>query len=145
MKLYTIGFEGKSAQRFFELLKTHGVERVVDIRIYPDSDDAGFASKRDLPYLLKEVSGITYTHMLQLAPTEFILDDFHRHPDKDLYVARFTKLMDERNIPVSLEKDLFEKQVCCLLCFEASAAHCHRRLVAERMRGHWENVEIMHL
>ena len=32
MKLYTIGFTQKSAERFFGLLAEHGVEQVVDIR-----------------------------------------------------------------------------------------------------------------
>jgi hypothetical protein len=35
MKLYTIGFTQKPAERFFALLREHDVERVVDIRLKP--------------------------------------------------------------------------------------------------------------
>jgi uncharacterized protein (DUF488 family) len=33
----------------------------------------------------------------------------------------------------------------CLLCSEAEAAKCHRRLVAEYLKGRWGNVHVTHL
>lgn len=145
MKLYTIGFSGKTAEEFFELLKANKIECVVDIRIYPNSDDAAFASKRDLPYLLKEVADCNYSYRVDLAPTPKLLDDIHQDGDWEKYVRGFTKLLDERDIPNSLEKAFFEKQKCCLLCFEATAEFCHRRLVAERMQAGWKDLEIIHI
>ena len=46
LKLFTIGFTKKSAERFFTLLKDAGVKRVLDIRLNNVSQLSGFA-KRD--------------------------------------------------------------------------------------------------
>jgi hypothetical protein len=48
MKLYAIGFTQKPAERFFALLREHGVERVVDIRLKPGGQLSGFAKGSDL-------------------------------------------------------------------------------------------------
>jgi len=145
LKLYTIGFSGKTARQFFEVLKKNKIECLVDIRIYPSSDDAGFCSQEDLPYFLEEIASCGYSHRLELAPTEKLLDDYHQYPDWEKYVDGFTQLMDERKIPFSLDREFFEGKNCCLLCFEPTAEFCHRRLVAERIMEHWQGVEIVHL
>ena len=41
--LYTIGFTKKSAEQFFELLRTNNVKTLVDVRISNGSQLAGFA------------------------------------------------------------------------------------------------------
>jgi hypothetical protein len=33
----------------------------------------------------------------------------------------------------------------CLLCSEEKPHHCHRRLVAEYLKGKWDAVEIEHI
>ena len=53
--------------------------------------------------------------------------------------------MDERSIPVGLDRAIFESMRCCLLCSEATPEKCHRRLVAERLARHWDGVVIVHL
>ena len=55
MKLFTIGFTKKNAQRFFEALRKSGAKRVVDVRLNNVSQLAGFAKRDDLAYFLKEV------------------------------------------------------------------------------------------
>jgi uncharacterized protein (DUF488 family) len=35
MTIYTIGFQGKTAQDFFEALKAAGIKRLVDVRLPP--------------------------------------------------------------------------------------------------------------
>ena len=56
MKLYTIGFTQKSAEAFFGLLRATRIERLVDIRLRPSGQLAGFAKQEDLPYFLRELS-----------------------------------------------------------------------------------------
>jgi len=146
MKLYTIGFTQKRAEEFFGLLREHGVQRVVDIRLNPNGQLAGFAKKEDLPYFLRELAdGCEYVHMVELAPTKEILEAYRKDGDWERYVERFERLMDERGIPDTLDRSAFERLVSCLLCSEPSPHHCHRRLVAERLKRHWANVEVVHL
>ncbi|MFQ5406871.1 MAG: DUF488 family protein [Anaerolineales bacterium] len=146
MRLYTIGFTRKRAETFFELLRSHGVQRLVDIRLRPDGQLSGFARKNDLPYFLDRLAnGCRYLHLPKLAPTKDILSDYRQDKDWSRYEARFGALMDERRIPHTLERDGFWEQASCLLCSEAAPEQCHRRLVAERLAAHWPGVEIVHL
>ena len=71
MKLFTIGFTRKSAQKFFGLLSSSGVERVVDVRLNNVSQLAGFAKRDDLEYFLRRVCGIDYVHLPALAPRPY--------------------------------------------------------------------------
>jgi uncharacterized protein (DUF488 family) len=146
MKLYTIGFTQKSAEGFFNLLRQNGVRRVVDIRLRPSGQLAGFARKEDLPYFLEHLANSCgYVHLPELAPTKEILDGIRSGGAWPDYEQQFQALMDERDIPAHLDQESFNRLPSCLLCSEASPEHCHRRLVAERIQAHWPAVEIIHL
>ena len=146
MKLYTIGFTQKRAETFFELLRQHGVQRLVDIRLRPDGQLSGFARKDDLPYLLSRLAdGCEYVHMPLLAPTKDTMKAYRADSDWPRYVQQFEALMDERRIPEVLNREEFEQRTSCLLCSEATPEKCHRRLVAERLAEQWPDVEIVHL
>jgi len=145
MKLYTIGFTQKSAETFFGLLRENGVQRLIDIRLHPGGQLAGFAQRRDLPYFLANLASCRYIYAPELAPTKEILNDYRRDQDWLRYQARFEALMDERQIPETLKREDFEQVVSCLLCSEPTPEQCHRRLVAERLANVWGNVEVIHL
>jgi uncharacterized protein (DUF488 family) len=146
MRLYTIGFAQKRAEAFFGLLLQHGVQRLVDIRLNPSGQLAGFAKQDDLPYFLRRLAaGCRYVHMPELAPAKDILADYRSDADWAAYETRFLALLDERRIPEMLSRAEFEASVSCLLCSEPTPQHCHRRLVAERLAAHWPDVEIVHL
>jgi uncharacterized protein (DUF488 family) len=145
MKLYTIGFTQKSAERFFGLLADHGVEQVVDIRLKPGGQLSGFAKQDDLAWFLDHLNGASYIHLPELAPSADILDDYRQDHDWERYVQRFEALMDARGIPDILDRDLFTEWVNCLLCSEPTPERCHRRLVAERLSKVWSGIEIVHL
>jgi uncharacterized protein (DUF488 family) len=145
VRIYTIGFTKKPAERFFDLLRDNDVQRLIDIRLHPAGQLAGFAKQDDLRYFLRALIGCDYTHMPQLAPSDEVLSAYRKEKKWPRYVERFEALMDERGIPQSLDPSLFEKERCCLLCSEATPEKCHRRLVAERLASHWRGVEIVHL
>jgi uncharacterized protein (DUF488 family) len=145
MKLYTLGFTKKSARTFFALLRDHGVELLIDVRLRPDGQLAGFAKRDDLAYFLAELAACDYRHLTALAPTDVILTDYRADRNWNRYVQRFEALMDERGVPDTLDRNLFTERACCLLCSEASPDRCHRRLVAERLARHWPEMEIVHL
>ena len=146
MKIYTIGFTQKSAREFFQLLKDHQIQRLVDIRLKPSGQLSAFARQEDLPYFLDELADhCQYVHMPVLAPSKEILQDYRSGGNWADYVVRFEALMDERGIPAVLDPGEFEQFRSCLLCSEATPQQCHRRLVAERLQAQWPDVEIIHL
>jgi uncharacterized protein (DUF488 family) len=142
--LYTIGFAGRTAQSFFEALAAERVRVVLDIRLRPSGQLAGYARQQDLPYFLEHLAdGCAYEHVPELAPSDEILRSFRDTKDWAAYVAAFESLMDERGIPGSLDPEHFDR--ACLLCSEPTAARCHRRLVAERLAAAWPGLEVRHL
>ena len=145
MKLYTIGFTQKSAESFFDLLQQNGVQRVIDIRLRPNSQLAGFGKKEDLAYFLSRLIDCEYYHLEALAPTDEILSQYRKDHDWDRYEQSFNKLMDARDIPESLDASLFTTRTSCLLCSEALPDKCHRSLVAKRLTRRWPDLEIVHL
>ena len=144
MKLLTIGFTKKPAERFFELLRNSGAKRVVDVRINNASQLAGFAKKDDLAWFLNEICAMEYVHLPCLAPTKELLRDYREGLiDWNTYESRFTALMRERRIEQEVSKETIQDG--CLLCSEDQPHHCHRRLVAEYLNERWGGVEIEHL
>lgn len=144
MKIFTIGFTKKNAEQFFARLKQPGLQRVLDTRLNNVSQLAGFTKKDDLRFFLREVGHIDYVHLAALAPTQAMLDAYKKNGgDWETYEKQFLALMAERRIETSIDKDLVAG--ACLLCSEPTPHHCHRRLVAEYLRGKWGDVDIQHL
>jgi uncharacterized protein (DUF488 family) len=144
MNIFTIGFTKKSARKFFDLMRSSGTKRIVDVRLNNVSQLSGFAKRDDLAYFLKEICDIDYIHMPELAPTKQMLDDYRKkHKDWDRYEKQFLDLMRERNIENKISKEAIDEG--CLLCSEEKPHHCHRRLVAEYLGERWSNLKTFHL
>lgn len=144
VQLFTIGFAETNAESFFTSLRSAGVKRIIDVRLNNTSQLAGFSKKDDLRFFLREVAGIEYIHMPELAPTQDILDAFKKHKGSwAVYEQEFNALMAKRGIENAISRE--NANLGCLLCSEKKPHHCHRRLVAEYLQKHWGDVSIMHL
>lgn len=145
MEIYTIGFTKRSAQEFFGALKDAGIRRLIDVRLKNDSQLAGFARKRELPFFLDRLVGADYVHEPMLAPTNEMLSEYRGKliPWQE-YESRFLELMRARQIEEHIRQDLFTVPTV-LLCSEFGAERCHRRLVAEYLAEAWGDVRIRHL
>lgn len=62
MQIYTMGFTKKSAKEFFDLIKKHNIEMLIDVRLNNQSQLAGFTKGRDLAFFLKEICSCSYNH-----------------------------------------------------------------------------------
>ena len=143
--LYTIGFTKSSAEHFFERLREAGIRRLVDIRLNNTSTLAGFTRRDDLAYLLRAILDAEYVHEPLLAPTPELLKAIQgKQIGWDEYAARYNALIQERDVARVLDRTTFEGPTV-LLCSEATAEHCHRRLAAEHLSETWGGLEIAHL
>ncbi|MCO5176143.1 MAG: DUF488 domain-containing protein [Thermomicrobiales bacterium] len=145
MEIYTIGFTQKTAEQFFGLLKSHEIERLVDIRLNPGGQLSGFAKQADLVYFLRELCAASYVHEPLLTPTKELLKGYrdrrYSWPD---YERIFDQIMVDRKIADLLDRTQFEQR-SVLLCSEATADQCHRRLVAEHLVRAWPGTSVTHL
>ncbi len=145
IELFTIGYTGKPAKRFFELLKNSGAKRIVDVRLKNVSQLSGFAKRDDLKFYAHEICDMDSVHNMELAPTKKLLDDYKKHGgDWRAYEQQFLRLMEERHIESAVSEEIINGS--CLLCSENKPEHCHRRLVAEYLKVHWNgDFTIRHL
>jgi hypothetical protein len=125
-------------------LKDAGIGRLLDVRLNNASRLAGFARRADLPYFLERLCDAEYVHEPRLAPTREILDAYRKGGGWPNYERAFLDLLRERRVEETLDRDLFEVPTV-LLCSEASAEHCHRRLVLEYLDREWKGVRAKHL
>lgn len=144
IKIYTIGFTGKPAEKFFGLLRNAGVKKVVDTRINNVSQLAGFAKGADLKFFVKEIGNMSYEHNIDFAPTKDLLS---RYRDKKMtwqeYEIEYLNLLDLRK--VAQKTDIEKLHENCLLCSEHTPEKCHRRLLAEYLKQVKGDIEIIHL
>jgi uncharacterized protein (DUF488 family) len=144
MEIFTIGFTKKNAEKFFSRIQQPGIKRIVDIRLNNVSQLAGFTKKEDLKYFLREICDLDYFHLIELAPTKEILDAYKKNGDNwNTYERQFLDLMAKRRVDETVPRNIIDGG--CLLCSEATAEHCHRRLVAEYLQNKWGDLEIKHL
>jgi uncharacterized protein (DUF488 family) len=131
--LATIGYEAATQAEVIGKLKAAAVEVVIDVRAVAASRRAGF-SKTLLAASLAD-AGIDYLHFRDLgtpkpgreaarkghvAEMQEIFEVHLAEPAAQLQLAQATEIAQERKT--------------ALLCYEADAAGCHRRIVAERIR-----------
>jgi uncharacterized protein (DUF488 family) len=143
-KLFTMGFKEKTAETFFDLINNAGIKRLMDIRLHPNTQLAGFCKQNNLEYFLKELLNIDYRHIPLMAPSKDIFNDYRNNglEWKD-YERRFNILINQRKVEQLIEENEIDRS--CLLCLEVEAVNCHRRLVAEYLQKYFEDIEIIHL
>lgn len=137
IKLFNIGFTRKTAKEFFEIIKTHHIECLIDIRLNPNGQLSRFAFKDDLPFFLSELgNGCNYRHRADLAPTKALLKDVRNsscamNKNYKLFeTAYIAQLETESNISNFVDEfGKYENVV--LLCSESSNKKCHRRVLSD--------------
>jgi len=115
------------------------------VRLNNRSQLAGFAKRDDLAYFLRELCDAGYEEAPLLAPTQELLDAYKKSGESwDDYQRRFLELMRQRHVEREFAPEDFAVPTV-LLCSEATAEHCHRRLVVEYWQAHWPDVTPVHL
>ncbi len=141
INIYTIGFTKKTAEKFFELLKINGVKKIIDTRLKNETQLSGFAKGKDLKYFAKTILNIDYVHRLDMAPSQDILENYrNKIITWEEYSVKYLNLLNERELGKNIK--LEELNDSCLLCSEDKPDNCHRRLLAEYIKGHFHNIKI---
>ena len=138
MKVFTIGYGGRSKEDFLALLKANGVRTVVDIRLRPDKASMGIWVKAKTTDKGIEswlaAAGVGYRSLVELGNLFRDLPDWQHRYERLLAAAG--DLLTERlaGIPEPI----------CLLCAEKRVAECHRQQVAKYLAAH-QGAEVYHL
>lgn len=133
MYIYTMGFTKKTAEQFFEKIKSNNIQVVIDVRLNNQSQLAGFTRGKDLSYFLKIICNCLYEHQVKFAPTKEILTSYKKGGISwEEYVIQFNNLIELRDMNTFFQEKYMQYENVLLLCSEATPENCHRRLLAEK-------------
>ncbi|MBF0119670.1 MAG: DUF488 domain-containing protein [Desulfobacterales bacterium] len=127
MKLYTIGYGGRSKEELIYLLNEHEIKRIVDVRLRPDKSSMGIwvkakTSDKGIEKLFHDYN-ISYISLPELG------NIFYEYEDWD---KRY-KLLLEKSGDLLFERLKNIKEPYCLMCAEKQASGCHRKIIAEHL------------
>ena len=143
--LYTIGYRRKPLSTFITQLRGAGVDVVIDVRLRNTSHLLGYTKQDTLDFLLREGFNVAYEHHPELAPTSEILDAYRDNENWAVYEELFLALLEERAAEEMGREILARYRTPCLLCAEATAERCHRRLVGEYWVERLPGLYLVHL
>jgi uncharacterized protein (DUF488 family) len=132
MKLRTIGYEAATQAAVIGRLKAAGVEVLIDVRAIASSRRAGF-SKTVLAASLAE-AGIAYVHLRELGTPKAgrqAVRSGHVAEMVEIYEAHLAEPKAQLQLAEAL--DIARQRPSALLCYEAEAKTCHRRIVAQKL------------
>ncbi len=153
----TIGVYGFDATHFLAALRDADVTLVVDVRQRRGvrGPQYAWANAQRLQALLAG-AGIAYSHHRELAPTTELRHLQYREDDRQgigkrnreqlapEYVARYTTEILNPAPLQELVDELPTEHRGALMCVEASAAACHRSLIAARLAERY-GMAVVHL
>jgi hypothetical protein len=131
--LFTIGYEGKSVERYLNQLLQSGVTLLCDVRRNPLSRKYGF-SKRVLSKACEDL-GIRYEHLPELGIASEKRRNLETQVDYDALFAIYEReeLPKQGQALVKIRAWIEEGAAVALTCFEAQPSRCHRHCVAESL------------
>lgn len=147
-RIYTVGHSTRSLDGLVEILRTHGIERLVDVRRFPGS--------RRHPHFAREAlasglaaEGIDYRFVGEsLGGRRRAGCSRLDSPNAAWTVEGFRTYADYMQTEAFLEglrllEDLARERPTAFMCAEALWSRCHRRLIADALlvRG-WEVVHL---
>lgn len=133
MKLFTIGYQKATQGEVVARLQAAGVAVVLDVRAVAASRRAGF-SKRLLAAGLAE-AGIDYVHLRALGTPAAGRQAARAGRTAEMHAIYTDYLEHEPAAQAELAEaaEIAAARPAALLCLEADARECHRRLIAERL------------
>ncbi|MCC5858634.1 MAG: DUF488 domain-containing protein [Ectothiorhodospiraceae bacterium] len=128
--IFTIGYEGASAEDFVETLKLMDIHVLLDIREFPISRRKGFA-KNALRQSM-ESYGIVYHHEARLGSPKPIRDKLKKDKDYSAFFNSYDAYLESQmGLLHSLWKEL--RGNIALMCYERDHRECHRSSVAREL------------
>ena len=130
----TIGHSTRTIGHFIELLKAHGVDRVVDVRTVPKSRHNPQFGQDALSSALRE-AGIAYTHMPALGGLRRPRPDSPNAGWRNASFRGYADHMQTAQFKDALDAltRLAAQQRIALMCAEAVPWRCHRSLIADAL------------
>jgi len=141
LRIFTIGYEGATMGEFLDVLKSAGVEQVIDVRAVPNSRRPGF-SKTPLRNALAE-AGIDYVHLRALGTPAAGREAARAGRKAELEAIYAGQLETPQAMAEGAQMlDLAAAKPSALLCYERDPACCHRTLLWQSLAPEAEILDL---
>jgi uncharacterized protein (DUF488 family) len=132
LRAYSLGYEGISLDRYVEVLKSHQISLVIDVRETPWSYKPGF-SKKPLSERL-ESEQISYIHLKAAGnPSKNRKMGLPQQQVIQLYKEHLESEPSCLETIYGLIREKHRQGAVCLLCFEEKPHDCHRKVILDTL------------
>src|ERR1043166_2136277 len=135
--MFTIGHSNRPLTELIDLLKAHGVTRLVDIRTVPRSRHNAQFNREALPGPLA-AAGIEYSHMPGLGGLRHPRKDSRNTGWRNLSFRGYADYMETPEFAENLDALMRVEDLgrLAIMCAESVPWQCHRSLVADALTAH---------
>jgi uncharacterized protein (DUF488 family) len=132
--VFTIGHSTRSIETFIDMLKAHGVQRLVDVRTIPRSRHNPQFNRDALPETLLQ-AGIGYTHMEELGGLRHARKDSLNTGWHNPSFRGFADYMQTPGFEDGLKTliQAAKREQVAIMCAEAVPWRCHRSLIGDAL------------
>lgn len=142
MTIFTVGHSTRTEDEFLEILRAHGIRRLVDVRRYPGSRRHPQFSRESLERTLP-AHGIAYEHAPALGgrrtPAADSANDAWRSAGFRAY-ADYMATAEFENALAGVLAAAADAPTA-IMCAEAVPWRCHRQLIADVLVAHGHDVQ----
>jgi uncharacterized protein (DUF488 family) len=132
--MYTIGHSTHSIDEFVDLLQTHGIKEVVDVRTIPKSHHNPQFNEEDLKASLKQVH-IRYKHLKKLGGLRHTTKDSINLGWRNASFRGYADYMASDEFEAGLQAliKIASARETAIMCAEAVPWRCHRSLIGDAL------------
>jgi len=132
--IFTVGHSTRSLEELVEILRAHGVKRLIDVRTIPRSRHNPQFNRETLSQALHN-RGLSYRHMKALGGLRHARPDSMNAGWRNASFRGFADYMQTPHFNAALERllSLAEQKPSALMCAEALPWRCHRSLIADAL------------
>lgn len=144
MKIWTVGHSTRGGEEFGEILSSHNLEVLVDVRTYPSSRRYPQFNKAELAEFLKKI-GIEYKHEPRLGGRRTPKPDSHNTAWRNAQFRGYADHMETDDFKNGVREllELSSAKRVAVMCAEAVWWRCHRSLIADYLKA--EGHEVIHI
>src|SRR5579885_206608 len=132
--LYSVGHSNRTVEQFLDILKAHGIQKVVDIRTISQSRRNPQFNQESLRESLKKAH-ILYEYLKELGGLRHPVKDSHNTGWENLSFRGFADYMATLDFKEGLDrlKKIAMGKKTVMMCAEAVPWRCHRSLIADAL------------
>lgn len=134
--IWTIGHSTRPIAEFIDLLRAHGVQRLVDVRHYPGSRRFPHFNQEPLRESL-EAAGLAYAHERDLGGRRRARRDSANTAWRNESFRGYADHMETDAFKAALQrlKTMAQERPSAIMCAEAYWGSCHRGLISDALKA----------